>query len=91
MAAKFTTKLMKSMKGDIMWEDRLGCWLAGIGIDPYTFFTIVLLVCITALCVLAYSIGKDSVQKETPKSQPKPEPKVIVYPPDCFYDQEKDK
>lgn len=74
-----------------MWEDRLGCWLAGIGIDPYTFFVIVLLICMVILCTVAYSIGRDSVRREVPKPQPKPESKVVVYPPDCFYDQEKDK
>lgn len=74
-----------------MWEDRIGCWLAGLGIDPYTFFTVVLLICMVALCIDAYLIGKDAGRKEMKKSQPKPQPKKIVYPPDCFYDQEKDK
>lgn len=77
-----------------MWEDRLGCWLARIGIDPYTFFTIGLLICIVMLCISVYSIGKDAGRAENSKLQPKPESKVIVYPPDdCFYNQdlEKDK
>lgn len=74
-----------------MWEDRIGCWLAGLGIDPFTFFTIVWIICTILLCVNSYAIGKDDGRKEKTESEAKPQPKTIVYPPDCFYDQEKDK
>lgn len=74
-----------------MWEDRIGCWLAELGIHPYVFFTIVIILGIEALCLGVYMILKDSSQMEKPKLEPKPEPQVTVYPPDCFYDQEKDK
>lgn len=74
-----------------MYEERLGCWLAEIGIHPYTFFTIVLVIGIIGLMLFAYSLGKDAGRKNLPKPAPKPKPQVVVYPPDCFYDQEKDK
>lgn len=75
-----------------MLEDRIACWLYGLGISPDTFFTVIMLIAFASMFAIGYMIGKDHRRKKTsvpPKPQPKT--KVIIYPPDCFYDQEKDK
>lgn len=99
-----------------MLEDRIGCWLASIGLNPYVFFIIILVVCFFILAWLIYSELKKMREHKTVRDvwnsmnkeqklvvcylieQAKEsmdykvsKPKPVVYPPDCFYDQEKDK
>lgn len=74
-----------------MLEDRIACWLYGLGISPDTFFTVITLIAFISVFAIGFIVGDSRRQKKTPvKPQPKPKTKVIIYPPDCFYDQEKD-